>query len=487
MESNISFSKKDLMLGVDTVVDAVKGTLGASGYNALIGSLSKPYHFITNDGKTIAFSTLFPKNKIAQMGVDLMRELADKLKDGTTTAMTLTQAILHEGLKVNESPMDIKESLDECLKEINTKLEARKIEITPQDIHLVANTSGENEQIANLLSEIYQELGSEAIVSIEGSNSLETYYEIGQGVRLNYGYAHPFMANDKTQAIYKNPKFLLLKNKITSSNDILPALEWAIGSKEPLVIATSEIDNKVLGNLVANYQMGKLKVLVIKVISDFWFRDLAEMTGATIISQETGVSMLNFIPNYLGTCEKIVAGEKETELIGIKDISEYIKTIDEEDHKTLLSTKTAILKIGAGSETELTYKKMKAENARNSSQLALRDGVIEGGGVTLYQISKQLPDTIGGKILKKALQAPLKQIIINSGYTPRNYPFFGKSINLNNIENKGWNSKTKEVSLMFEDGILDSLTVTKESVKGAISLAGTILTIKPIIPLDIGE
>lgn len=475
-----------LIRGVDAVADAVKVTLGAAGSNAILEAGVAPGHILTNDGISIAQSIRM-EDPVENMGANLIREIADRSNkesgDGTTTSTVLAQAILHAGREADGNPMEIKRSLDECLPIINASLDAQKRDITVDDVAQVATISAEDETVGALLQEIYQQIGKDGIVELDTSNLPETYYEITEGVRLRgAGFLGAYSTTEPGKAIYNNPMILITKQKIVSTDDIEPVMKLVSSrGKSELVIFCDEIDMGVASQLAYTHLSGKFKTLVIKAPTlwkNWLIEDFAEITGATVIDTAEGLNLRTVSYNHLGTCEKIITTKDETRIIGIQDISTYIEFLQEENTEesklrlSWLQTKAAILKVGANSETELSYKRLKMEDARNAAYQALQEGIVAGGGVALLNASNDLPETIGGRILRVALTAPLRQIIENA-VSEESISQMGS--------NTGFNARTGELTDMWEAGIVDPVKVTKAAVKNAISVAGAVLTTSVIV------
>lgn len=493
-------ARKNLMIGVNGAVDAVKLTLGAGGGNAILSESLYPFHSVTNDGKTIVERITFT-DPVQNMGADLVKEIAQKSDkdsgDGTTTSCVLLQAILQEGAKVDASPMDIKRSLDECLPLIIASIDAQKKEITPDEVGQVAIIAGESEPLGKIFQEMYQIVGKDGIVELDNNPIPEISYTITDGVRLHgCGFMYQYMANDDVNgvkkgktAIFKNPHILIAKDKI-GVQEITKIVNFFKGHTimDNVVIFCDEIDHTVVEGLAIMHYKGEFKSMVIKAPTlwkQFLFEDFAKITGATIIDSKTGVSFKTFGEKHLGTCEVLTTTKDESVVRGIADIQAHIETLKENDtdddkrRLAWLQTKTAVLKLGANSESELYYLRTKAEDARNASYLALQDGIVVGGGVALRNTIMSLPDTVGGKILEKALMYPFTQIVFNSGVDTTNAL-------LSDIASKdnltiGFNAKTGKSVDMWEAGIVDPAKVVKNSIRNAISVAGTVLTTRIVV------
>ena len=487
-----------LMRGVDKVANAVKGTLGAGGYNALIEDPRPPFTIATNDGVSVARSIVLA-DPVEQMGARLMQEIGAKSDkdggDGTTTSITLAQAILHEGLKSDGSPMEIKRSLEACLPIILQSIDDQTKEITVSEVGKVAAISAEDEKMGALIQEIYEKIGKDGILYTDISKTADDYYTEGVGVKIDgAALASPYMADVDEAGTFaksitlKKPKILITKQRIASAldlNEIVTGL-YNAGTKE-LVIFADEIDASVIPDLILTRAKSGFRFVVIKMPvlwKDQWFEDIAKMTGATIIDPTLGIGFKEYKPTYLGTCGSILADKNETCLDGILDIADFISTLTAtgDDGSLLrasrLNTKSARLFVGASSDSALSYKRLKLEDARNAAYQALHGGVVAGGGVALKNCVPFLPDTIGGNMLKNALYVPMEQIMLNAGKAINAGSMF-----LTDNPNEGFNAKTGEMVDMFDAGIIDPAKIVKNSITNAISVAATVLTTRVIVCL----
>lgn len=459
--------------GIRKATALVAPTMGPKGKNVEIESKLYPFHLITNDGATI-IKSIELLDPIERIGLSHLKEAADRSNnnsgDGSSTMTVLIDSIGQEGIKSGVSTLEIKQSLDECLPIIEKSIHGQTRQITVDDIPAVAEIAGENKELAKTLGEIYKTIGANGIIHLEGSGLYQTSYSLIEGVRfVDTGYLSPYMATDGKKAQYEKPTVLVTKNKISHLKDIEPILQALIvrGDKT-LVIFTDDMDSNVARALVELQKNDKrsINILIIKAPTlwkSYVFEDFAKITGATIIEDASGTSLGNkFRLDWLGTCDTIIVDKDETTVIGIKDISEHIKELETEgtsDAKLRLSwltTKTAILKLGAKSETELSYLRLKAEDAIHSSRLALKHGVVVGGGIALKNAIENLPDTVGGKILKIALEAPNKQIIQNA------------------------NGNTDG---MFGEEVVDASSIVLGAIRNALGIASTLLTTSSVIIL----
>lgn len=502
-------ARAKLMAGVDTVADAVKLTLGAGGANAVLESGMQPGHLVTNDGVSIA-SMVKLEDPVENIGANLIKEIASRSDkesgDGTTTSTVLAQAILHAGKDVDASPMDIKRSLDECVPIIFAALDEQTRTITPDEVDQVAAVSAESQELGRILKEIYQVIGKDGIVELDTSNLPDTFYDITEGVRLrNAGWLGAYSSTEPGKAVFKKPHILITKQKISTTDEVEPILK-AIGQTgvRELVLFVDEIDMAVASRMAATHLQGGFKTLIIKAPTlwkDWLFEDFARITGATVIDPAAGTSLKAFNMAWLGTADKVITTKDETRVIGIKDVSEYVARLQEgtEDDKlraSWLQTKVATLKLGANSESELSYLRLKAEDARNAAYLALQDGIVPGGGVALLQASRRIqtemnPGHVGARILRNALRAPFKQIAANAGVRVDepmqddewSVDVDGSIETWKLLQNFGLDARTRKMVDMWDAGIVDPVRVVKNAVKNAVSVAGTVLTTQVVISL----
>ncbi len=490
--NNIHLNKEateKIISGIDKIADAVKLTIGAAGTNAILEEDFSPGYVITNDGYSILEKAQF-EDPLEELGRKILFDSVSRANkqsgDGSTTTTILTQAILQEGMKTGVSGMEIKRSLDEMLPVIEKAIDDQKKLITPEEVHSVATISAENEEIGGLIGEIYQKIGKDGIIELDNSKTFNTYFELKEGVRFACGAVSPYMYTHGNSAEYTKPFILVVRTRISSVNDVIPVIEKISASgKKEIVIFCDEIADGVVSTLIMNHMKAIFSVLIVKAPTlwkDFIFEDFAKATGANIVSEKTGLLLKNVTIQDLGSCDKIVVNKDETTLLGIKDVSEHVAQLKENgDDDSIrrvcwLTTKAAVLKLGANSESELSYKRLKVEDAINASRLALEDGVVAGGGVALVNVSSQMPDTLGGNILRKALLHPIAQICTNADCT----------VEFTEEELKegvtGLNAKTREKVNMWDAQILDPAKVIKNAVRNAISVAGTALTIRIAIP-----
>lgn len=489
-------ARNKLIAGIRKTADAVKITMGTGGANAVIEAIENPGHLLTNDGWTIA-NSIHLADPLEEMGRKILLEAINRANkqsgDGSSTTCLLTAAILEEGIKhLDETtPMALKRSLEACVPLIEKSINERKREITVDDVGKVAAISAEDEKIGALIQEIYQKIGKNGLIYWDISKTFEDHYTLGSGITIDgAGFASPYMADldEKTGqflnvARYKNPKILITKQKITSAGDFNELFQ-ALYNKDvrEVVVFCDEYEANIIPDLIKTRAARGFKTLLVKMPvlwKDWWYEDLAKVTGATVIDPSAGISFKDMKLGDLGTTAEITVTRTDTYLDGIRDVSEHIKALEAEgtdDSKlraSRLNTKTARYFVGAPSDSALSYKRLKVEDAISASWQALQNGVVEGGGVALMSVASELPtDTTGGSVLFEALMTPFSQILENAGI---------KNVKLNT--NNGIDTRTGKEVDMFEAGIIDPANVVLNAVRNAISVAASILTASVVVEL----
>jgi chaperonin GroEL len=491
----ISFNQEafdKMMVGFDKTANAVIGTLGPKGRNVFIDDPILPH--ITNDGHTIANSISFPdkyENAGAWVVKNTSAQTNDDAGDGTTTTAVLLKEIVHESFKRPESPVLIKQSLQDACKNVVEQIKAQSKTITVDDVYQVALVSSENEEIATMVSDMVKKLGSKGVITVEESRTFETSSEIMEGYEANVGFMSPDFADASGRATYENIAVLVSQKKISTVMDIKPLFDQLKESNvSQLVIVCDDIDPQILGILVLNTKIGQMKLLAIKA-TGFVLEDIASTVGATIISDSTGVTFDTLdINTHLGTAKKIICSEKKTLFIAEteegKAHAERLKALA--DNNTNQYEKEAILKrvakltggigiirIGASTDLERVYKKHKADDTVASVRSALEEGIVEGGGMALWRIAQKIEGkTVGEVILKKALSAPLKKIIENCG---KDYTEIISKL----PEGMGYDAKNDTYVNMIESGIIDPTKVERVSLENAVSNASVFITCHAVI------
>lgn len=514
-------SMEKMLVGFTKAADAVGGTIGPKGRNVYIdGNIPR----ITNDGAKISNETIL-EDKLENAGAYIIRNVSaqqlDDVGDGTTTVTVLSQAILKECLKRPESPMEISPSLKKAGDKVLKILAKKSKKLDKKDIYKVALISAENSELAKLITEIIEKLGDKAEIDVEDSKTFATHYEINDGYIGHVGFMSPRFITDKktAKAIYQDISVLCTEKKIANIADISPIFNSfafevnkegkvlvgsdgkPVPSRNPItscIIICEDIDDSMLGMFVQNFEMKTFSALVIRATS-LLLEDIAGYTGATLISNSTGINFQNFKREHLGFCKKVICEAHKTKFIGDgmahkQYVTELSAKADNEPNmytqknmqKRVLNLKGGIatLKIGASTDTEREPIKDKAEDAVKATQAALAEGIVEGGGMALYRIANDLqPKTIGEEILKKALTAPLKRIVENCG---KDYAEIIKKM----PDGMGYDAKNDTYVKMMEAGIIDPSKVERCAIENSVSAISkfitVFLTITDYVPKETG-
>lgn len=496
-QDNLHFNAIDkLETGIAKVARAVGSTMGTGGGNAILEAIENPGHLTTNDGYSIANSIVLA-DPIEDMGRKILLEAINRANkasgDGSSTTCVLTAAILDEGRKVvNEHhPMDIKRSLEECLPLIEASLKEQSREVTVDNVSQVASISAEDEAIGKMIGDIYKEIGPKGIIYWDISKTANDQYTIGQGITVDdAGFLSPYMCDatengqSTNQIRIKDPYILISKQKIASASDF-NEIASTLHSQEvrDLVVFCEDIDPLVVPDIIKTRMMRGFRIAIVKMPvlwKDWWYEDLAQATGATVVDPAAGLPLKNMKLEHLGRVGNIVITKNETHLDGIADVSDHIKELEAEgtDEALLrasrLNTKTARYFVGAQSDSALSYRRLKVEDAISAAYQALNGGIVAGGGSALASV--ELPDTIGGHILTDALKAPAKQIAFNAGQ-------IGMVIGDDYKGGKGFDTRSGSFVNMFDAGIVDPTNIVLNAIKNAISVAATILTAPTLVTL----
>lgn len=491
MSKEIFFNKsafERLLEGLDETADAVTGTLGPKGRNVFIDDPMLPH--ITNDGATIANSISFD-DRFKNLGSWVVRNTSaqtnDDAGDGTTTTALLLQEIIHRSLERPENPMVIKNSLQEACKKIVGLLKEVSKPISIEDIKKVALISSENEEIAQIVTDIITKVGKSGVIVVEESKTFETSSEIQEGYEANVGFASSYFANDVTgtKAIYENVPVLVAQKRISTVLDIKPLFDQLKKAEEAkIVIVCEDIDPSILGMLVMNKMQGQ-GIVVIKA-SGPNLEDIAATVGATMISDSTGVGFDKLdITKHLGIADKITSGEKKTLFVAktpegeelANRLREQAENCQNQYEKEVLVKRVAkltggiaVIKIGAATDLDRVYKKHKTDDTVAAVKAALEEGIVEGGGMALWRIAHNLePKTIGEEILKDSLTAPLKKICENSG---KKYD----EVVIKMPEGKGYDAKNDCYVDMLESDIIDPTKVERVALENAVSNSSLFIT-----------
>ncbi len=516
MAKDIKFdldARNGLKRGVDALANAVKVTLGPKGRNVIIGkSFGSPV--ITKDGVTVA-KEIELEDPLENMGAQMVKEVASKTNDlagdGTTTATILAQAIVKEGLKnvaAGANPMDLKRGIDKAVTAIVADLQKQSKEVGNKSAQIkqVAAISANNDNtIGDLIAEAFGKVGKEGVITVEEAKGRDTYVDIVEGMQFDRGYLSPYFVTNSEKMLVdlENPHILLFDKKITALKDLLPILEPVAQSGRPLLIIAEDVEGEALATLVMNKLRGALKIAAVKAPGfgdrrKAMLEDVAILTGGTVISEETGITLEAATMEMLGTAERITIDKDNTIIVNgagdktaIKNRVGQIRaqaenTTSEYDKEKLqerlakLAGGVAVLYVGATSEVEMKEKKDRVEDALHATRAAVAEGIITGGGVALIRaksvlkkIKTENPDeNTGVQIMQRAVEEPLRQIVSNAGKEA--------SVVVAKIEDGkndfGYNAKTDKFVAMYKEGIIDPTKVTRVALENAASVAGMILT-----------
>ncbi len=512
-----SSAREKMIEGVNVLANAVKVTLGPKGRNVVIDkSFGAPT--ITKDGVSVA-KEIELEDKFENMGAQLVREVASKTNDvagdGTTTATVLAQAILVEGMKsvaAGMNPMDLKRGIDKATRVAVEQIHALS---TPANddkaIAQVGSISANSDaKIGELISQAMQKVGKQGVITVEEGSGFEDALEVVEGMQFDRGYISPYFANkqDSLTCEFDNPHILLVDKKISNIREIVPLLEKVMQTSRPLLIIAEDVENEALATLVVNNLRGGLKTCAVKAPGfgdrrKAMLQDIATLTGGVVISEEVGLSLETAGLEHLGTAKRITVGKENTVIVdgaGNKaDIDARVESIrrqveestsdyDKEklqERVAKLSGGVAVIKVGAATETEMKEKKDRVDDALHATRAAVEEGVVPGGGVALVRALSALSELKGDNddqnaginILKRAMEAPLRQIVTNAGDEA--------SVIVNEVKNGqgnyGYNAATGEYGDMIAMGILDPAKVTRSALEHAASVAGLMLTTEVMI------
>jgi len=511
-------ARKSLKKGVDIVANAVKVTLGPRGRNVV---LDKSYGAptITNDGVSIA-KDITLKNRFENMGAEIVKEVATRTNDiagdGTTTSVVLMQAIIEEGMKhttMGVNAMGVKFGIEAVSKDIITALKsiAKPIK-TDEEIRQVANISAESLELGTIIADTIKKVGKDGVVTVEESQTIGLESEVTEGIAFDKGYISPYMVtnSERMEAEYNDPAILVTDKKISSIKEVLPLLEkLAQSGKKDLVIIAEDVDGEALSTFIVNRLRGSFNVLAIKAPGygdkkKEMLEDIAITIGATIISDEVGVNFENADISMLGKSRKVISKKDTSIIVGGKgkkaDIEERVSQLKAQRDATTskydkekideriakLSGGIAVIRVGAATETEMKYLKLKIEDAVNATKAAIEEGIVTGGGVALIKAAQKVTESMANKkpsskefelgyaIVLKALEAPLKQIAMNAGKDDG-------SVIVERVKNGKGNAgydalKDEMVPDMIASGIVDPVKVTRLGVQNACSAASILLT-----------
>ena len=510
-------SRDALKRGVDALANAVKVTLGPKGRNVVIEkSFGAPH--VTKDGVSVA-KEIELEDKVENMGAQMVKEVASKTNDiagdGTTTATVLAQAIVREGLKnvaAGANPMDLKRGIDKAVSAVveNLKSQSQTVGENAEKIKQVASISANNDDtIGSLIAEAFGKVGKEGVITVEEAKGTDTTVDVVEGMQFDRGYQSPYFVTnpEKMVAELDNPYILLVEKKISSMKELLPVLEPVAQAGKSLLIISEEVEGEALATLVVNKLRGSLKIAAVKAPGfgdrrKAMLEDIAILTGGQVISEERGFTMENASLEMLGTAEKVSIDKDNTTIVNgggdeaqIKGRVNQIKaqmetTTSDYDREKLqerlakLAGGVAVLYVGAASEVEMKEKKDRVDDALHATRAAVEEGIVPGGGVALVRSISALnidgtnqDETTGIKIVKRAIEEPLRQIVANAG--GEGSVIVAKVADGNG--DFGYNAKNDEYVQMYEAGIIDPTKVVRVALENAASVAGMLLTTECVV------
>ena len=514
--------RQKMVNGVNVLANAVKVTLGPKGRNVVLDrSFGGPH--ITKDGVTVA-KEIELKDKFENMGAQMLKEVASKTNDvagdGTTTATVLAQAIVSEGMKyvtAGMNPTDLKRGIDKAVNALVGELAniSKPCETYEQIAQVGAISANSDEQVGKIIADAMQEVGKEGVITVEDGKSLENELEVVKGMQFDRGYLSPYFVNDVEKQIagLDNPFVLLFDKKISNIRDLLPVLEQVAKTSRPLLIIAEDVEGEALATLVVNSIRGILKTVAVKAPGfgdrrKAMLQDIAILTGGTVIAEEIGLTLEQATLEHLGQAKRIEISKENTTIIDghgdkaavearVGEIRKQIEVATSDYDKEKLQERVAklaggvaVIKVGAATEVEMKEKKDRVDDALHATRAAVEEGVVAGGGVALLRARAALKsvETVnadqeaGVKIVLRAIEAPLRQIVANAGGEP--------SVVVNKVlegkDNFGYNAGSDTYGDMIQMGVLDPAKVTRSALQHAASIAGLMLTTECMIA-DIPE
>ena len=511
-------AREELKKGVDQLSNAVKVTLGPKGRNVILDKKFGAPH-ITKDGVSVAREVEL-EDEFQNIGAQLVKEVASKTNDdagdGTTTATVLAQAIVNEGLKnvaAGANPMDLKRGIDKAVERVVASIKAQAQEVGDDfsKIENVARISANNDaKIGELIAEAMKKVKRDGVITVEDAKGTDTYVDVVEGMQFDRGYISPYFVTnaEKMSCEMEHPYILLFDKKISTLKDMLPILEQTAQSGRPLLIISEDVDSEALATLVVNRMRGSLKVCAVKAPGfgdrrKEMLEDIAILTGGVVISEDMGMNLASATIDMLGTAEKIAVNKETTTIVngaGNKDkiadrvaqIRTQIETTKSSYDKEKLQERlaklaggVAVLYIGAPSVVEMKEKKDRVDDALSATRAAVAEGIVPGGGVAYIRCLDDLEgftgdnddETTGIRIVKRAIEEPLRQIVNNAGLEG--------AVVVNEVRNGkddfGYNARTEKYENLYETGVIDPAKVTRVALENAASIAGMFLTTECVI------
>ena len=511
-------ARKSIFSGIETVANAVKVTMGPKGRNVILErSYGGP--IVTNDGVTVA-KEIELEDKSENIGANMIKEAAEKTNkeawDGTTSTVVLAHAMAKEGLRYVRSgvnPFSLGKGLHKAVEILTHEIHQKAQPVdSPEKIRQVATISAQDEEVGNLISEVFEEIGKDGTITVEEGKSIGLTKEIKTGMQFDQGYSSPYLVTDtqRMEAVVEKPYILVTDKKVSSIKEILWVLESvAATGKKDFVIIAEDVDGEALASLVLNKIRGMLNILTIKA-PGVWdrkkemLRDIAVVTGATLITEELGIKLEDTTIDMLGKAEKVISSKDNTVIVSGKGNPDEIEaranqikgqlsqTTSDYDREKLaerlakLVGGVAVIQVGAATEMEMKNKKYKIEDALNATRAAIEEGIVAGGGSVLLQLSKVLdtvkfddPDEqVAIEIVKNAIQYPVKQIADNAGFK---WDRVVEKVKESDQVNFGFDAKEGTFKDLFTSGIIDPAKVLRVALENAVSTAAMFLTTETVI------
>jgi len=509
-------ARRRMKEGIDKLADAVRITLGPRGRNVIIDKkFGSPD--ITNDGVTIAQEQEY-QDAYENMGAQLVKEVASKTNDiagdGTTTATILAHSMIEEGFKnlaAGANPMELKRGIEKGAEAVVEELKKMSRELkSKEETAQVATISANDAGIGSIIADAMEAVGEDGVITVEDSDTIETYYDVVEGMQFDREYISPYFVTDpkKMEVLLEKPLILVTDQEVKAAQDLVPLLEKIVQTGKPLLLIAKDVAGEALTTLVLNKLKGTLSSCAVKAPGfgdrrKAMLEDIAVLTGGTVIAEDAGMQIKDTTLDMLGTAETIKVDSNNTTVIGgkgkpeaihgrIEQIEAQIETTDSsydreklEERKAKLAGGVAVIKVGAPTETELSEKKHRMEDALEATKAAVDEGILPGGGVALLAAAKGLDglkkltgdEKVGVAILGRALEAPLRQLALNAGFEGA---IVVEKVRAENV-GIGFDVAREEYRDMFEAGIIDPTKVTRSGLQNAVSIAGMLLTTDALV------
>ncbi|RLE29782.1 chaperonin GroEL [Candidatus Acetothermia bacterium] len=510
-------ARRKILEGVEKLASVVRVTLGPRGRNV---GIEKKFGSpdIVNDGVTIAEEQEY-KDPFENMGAQLVKEVASKTNDvagdGTTTATILAHSLVKEGFKMvaaGSNPMALKRGIEKGAKAVVDELKKMSKKLsTKEETAQVATISANDPEIGRIIADAMEEVGEDGVITVEDSDTIETYYEVVEGMRFDREYLSPYFVTDpkKMEVVLENPYILITDRELKNAMELIPLLEKVAQAGKPLLVIAKDVTGEALSTLVLNKLKGTLTSCAVKAPGfgdrrKAMLEDIAILTGGVVVAEDAGMEIKSTTLDMLGRAEKVRVTHEDTTIIGgkgdpnaikarIEQINEQIKTTDSdydreklEERKAKLAGGVAVIKVGAATETELEEKKHRMEDALEATKAAVEEGILPGGGVALLNASKALEklekelegdEKVGLQILKRALEEPARQLAENAGLEG--------AVIVEKLKGEkpgvGFDVVQEKFVDMFEAGIIDPTKVTRSALQNAVSIAGMLLTTEALV------